>query len=71
MNSADAIQPALASYQLAAQAAGVPQSQMPLVLQVSSTPTTSSLLTVLVVGIVVGVAITLIAVITLSRRRQR
>jgi len=72
MDYAYAIQPALAAYQLAAQAAGVPQSQLPLVMQaqLSTTPSTSPLLMVLVIGIIVGVAITLVAVITLKRRKQ-
>jgi hypothetical protein len=69
MNYSDAIQPVLAAYQLAAQAAGVPQSQFPLVLQMGSAPSTSPPFVFLAVGIVVGVAIALVAVVALRRRR--
>ncbi len=71
MNYADAIPTVLAAYQLAAQAAGVPQSQFPLVLQVSPSPATPiPSLTILMIGVIVGVAITLVAIIALRRRRQ-
>jgi hypothetical protein len=70
MNYADAIQPVLAAYQLAAQAAGITQSQFPLVLQTGpAAPSSSPPLVFLVIGIVVGVAIAIIAVVALKRRR--